>query len=360
MNAIIGYTDLLKKNVDNPELRDRYIENIQTSNVYLLDLINNVLDTARIESGKAILDEEPSDNYLIKKNLDTAFAGEIKKKHLKYTIHDSTAHRYIYHDATKMAQIMFNILSNAVKYTPEGGNIDVYFSETPSEHEGWADFTYVVKDTGIGISKKFLPHIFDSFTREKSVTDSKIVGTGLGMGIVKRLVELMEGTISVESELGKGTTVSFTIPHRIAEAPAETEHTDIIVDSKTFAGKRILLAEDNELNAEIAIEILSEAGFEIEHAEDGIICVDMLNKHDVGYYDLVLMDIQMPNMDGLKATTVIRQFPDKAKAKIPVIAMTVNAFEEDRKKCLESGMNGFITKPVDIQKLMKALVEILK
>lgn len=359
MNAIIGYTDLLKKNVDNPELRDRYIENIQTSNGYLLDLINNVLDTARIESGKATLDEEPGDSYLVGKNLDTAFASEIEKKHLKYTVHDSTIHRYVYHDETKMAQIIFNVVSNAVKYTPEGGSIDIYFSETPSEREGWADFTSVVKDTGIGISKEFLPHIFDSFTREKSVTDSKIVGTGLGMGIVKRLVELMGGTISVESELGKGTTVSFTIPHRIAEAPTEIEHADTAIDSKAFEGKRILLAEDNELNAEIAIEILSEAGFEVEHAEDGIICVDMLNKHDGGYYDLVLMDVQMPNMDGLKATTVIRQLPNPAKAKIPVIAMTANAFEEDRKKCVEAGMNGFIAKPIDIQKLMRTLVEIL-
>ncbi len=360
MNAIIGYTDLLKKNVDNPELRDRYIENIQTSNGYLLDLINNVLDTARIESGKVTLDEEPGDSYLIGKNLDTSFAGEIERKHLKYTIHDSTIHRYVYHDVTKMAQIMFNIVSNAVKYTPEGGSIDIYFSEAPSEREGWADFTSVVKDTGIGISKEFLPHIFDSFSRERSVTDSKIVGTGLGMGIVKRLVELMGGTISVESELGKGTTVSFTVPHRIAEAPAESGHTDTVIDSKTFEGKRILLAEDNELNAEIAAAILGEAGFEVEHAKDGIICVDMLNKHEAGYYDLVLMDVQMPNMNGLKATTVIRQIPDQAKAKTPIIAMTANAFEEDRKKCLEAGMDGFISKPIDIQKLMKTLVEILK
>ncbi len=357
MNAIIGYTDLLKKSVDNPELRDRYIENIQTSNGYLLDLINNVLDTARIESGKATLDEEPGDSYLIGKNLETAFASEIEKKHLKYTVHYSTIHRYIYHDATKMAQIMFNIVSNAVKYTPEGGSIDIDFSETPSEREGWADFTSVVKDTGIGISKEFLPHIFDSFTREKSVTDSKIVGTGLGMGIVKSLVELMGGTIHVESEPGKGTTVSFTIPHKIAEAPTETEHIDTAIDPKTFAGKRILLAEDNELNAEIAIEILSEAGFVVEHAEDGIICLDMLNKHD---YDLILMDIQMPNMDGLKATSVIRQLPDQAKAKMPVVAMTANAFEEDRKKCLEAGMNGFISKPIDIRSMMETLAEILK
>ncbi len=360
MNAIIGYTNLLKKSGDDPELRNRYIENIQTSNGYLLDLINNVLDAARIESGKATLDEEPGDIYQIGKNLDTAFAGEIEKKHLKYTIHDSTVHRYVYHDETKMAQIIFNIVSNAVKYTPEGGSIDIYFSETPSEREGWADFTSVVKDTGIGISKEFLPHIFDSFSREKSVTDSKIVGTGLGMGIVKRLVELMHGTISVESEPGKGTTVSFTIPHRLVEAPVETGQTDTAVDPKTFAGRRILLAEDNELNAEIAIEILGEAGFEVEHAEDGIICVDMLGKHDAGYYDLILMDVQMPNMDGLKATTVIRQLPDQKKAKIAVIAMTANAFEEDRRKCMAAGMDGFVAKPIDIRQLMETLADILK
>lgn len=360
MNAIIGYTNLLKKSADNPELRERYIENIQTSNGYLLNLINNVLDAARIESGKATLDEELGDSYLVGKNLDTAFAGEIEKKNLKYTVHDTTIHRYIYHDETKMAQIMFNVVSNAVKYTPEGGSIDIYFSETPSEREGWADFTSVVKDTGIGISKEFLPHIFDSFSREKSVTDNKIVGTGLGMGIVKRLCELMGGTISIESELGKGTTVSITIPHRIAEAPDEMEYSDTAFDAKTFAGKRILLAEDNELNAEIAIEILGEAGFVIEHAEDGIICVDMLNKNDAGYYDLILMDVQMPNMDGLKATMVIRRLPDQAKAEVPIIAMTANAFDEDRKKCLEAGMNGFIAKPINVQKLMETLVDIFK
>ncbi len=360
MNAIIGYTDLLKKNVDNPELRDRYIQNIQTSNGYLLDLINNVLDTARIESGKATLEEEPTDIYKLGKSLDTTFAGEIERKRLKYTVHDSIVHRYVYLDSTKFAQIMFNIVSNAVKYTPEGGSIDIYAGEAPSEREGWVNLTTVVKDTGIGISKQFLPHIFESFSREKSVTDSKIVGTGLGMGIVKRLVELMNGEISVESELGEGTTVTLTIPHRIADAAPENEDTEVVIDSKSFAGKRILLAEDNELNAEISVVILSEAGFEVEHAEDGIVCVDMVNKHDAGYYDLVLMDVQMPNMDGLKATTVIRRLTDKAKASTPIVAMTANAFEEDRKKCLEAGMDGFISKPIDIRKLMKTLMDILK
>ncbi len=360
MNAIIGYTDLLKKNIDNPELRDRYIQNIQTSNGYLLDLINNVLDTARIESGKATLEEEPVDIYQLGKSLDTTFAGEIQKKRLKYTVHDTIVHRYVYLDSTKFSQVMFNIVSNAVKYTPEGGSIDIYASEAPSEREGWVNLTTVVKDTGIGISKQFLPHIFESFSREKSVTDSKIVGTGLGMGIVKRLIELMNGVISVESELGKGTTVTLTIPHRIADVAPKNEDTEVAIDSKTFAGKRILLAEDNELNAEISIVILGEAGFEVEHAGDGIVCVDMINKHDAGYYDLVLMDVQMPNMDGLKATTVIRRLTDKAKASTPIVAMTANAFEEDRKKCLEAGMDGFITKPIDIQKLMGTLIEILK
>lgn len=360
MNAIIGYTDLLKNGVDDPKLRDRYIENIQTSNGYLLDLINNVLDTARIESGKATLDEQPSDSIRIGNDLDTAFAGEIAKKNLKYKVHNAITHRYVYRDETKVEQILFNVVSNAVKYTPEGGSVDIYFSEAPSEWEGWTDITTVVKDTGIGISKEFLPDIFDSFTREKSVTDSKIVGTGLGMGIVKRLVDLMGGTITVDSELGKGTTVTFTIPHRIAEAPTEAEHTVTAVDPNTFAGKRVLLAEDNDLNAEIATEILGEAGFSVERAEDGIICVDMLNKHGIGYYDLVLMDVQMPNMDGIKATTVIRQFPDKEKAEIPIIAMTANAFDEDRRRCFKAGMNGFISKPINIKKLMDTLEEILK
>ncbi len=360
MNAIIGYTDLLKKNADNLELRNRYIENIQTSNRYLLDLINNVLDTARIESGKAILDEVPGDSLEIGRVLDTAFANEIAKKHIRYTFHNSVVHRYVYHDVTKMEQIMFNIVSNAVKYTPDGGSIDIYFSEEPAGREGYANFTSVVKDTGIGISKEFLPHIFDTFSRERTVTDSKIIGTGLGMGIVKKLVELMGGTITVESELGKGTTVSFTVPHRIAEAPLKTENDGLAVTPEIFCGKRILLAEDNELNAEIAMELLGEAGFEVEHAEDGIICVDMLNKHDAGYYDLVLMDIQMPNMNGIKAASVIRSMPDESKSQIPILAMTANAFEEDKQNALAAGMNDHIAKPIDVNKFMETLAGIFK
>ncbi len=360
MNAIIGYTDLLKKNADNLELRNRYIENIQTSNRYLLDLINNVLDTARIESGKAILDEVPSDSFEIGRVLDTAFANEVAKKHIRYTIHNSVVHRYVYHDVTKMEQIMFNIVSNAVKYTPDGGSIDISFTEEPTDREGYANFTSIIKDTGIGISKEFLPHIFDTFSRERTVTDSKIIGTGLGMGIVKKLVELMGGTITVESELGKGTTVSLTIPHRIAEAPIKTENDGLAATPEIFAGKRILLAEDNELNAEIAMEILGEVGFKVEHAEDGIICVDMLNKHDAGYYDLVLMDIQMPNMDGIKATSVIRSIPDKSKSQIPILAMTANAFEEDKQNALAAGMDGHIAKPIEVNKLMETLAKIFK
>ncbi len=360
MNAIIGYTDLLKKNADNLELRNRYIENIQTSNRYLLDLINNVLDTARIESGKATLEEVQSDSFEIGRILETAFANEIAKKRIRYTTHNSVIHRYVYHDVTKMEQILFNIVSNAVKYTPDGGSIDVFFSEEPADREGYANYTSVVKDTGIGISKEFLPHIFDTFSRERTVTDSKIIGTGLGMGIVKKLVDLMGGTITVESELGQGTTVSFTVPHRIAEAPVETENDSLVVTPETFAGKRILLAEDNALNAEIAIEILGEAGFEVEHAEDGIICVDMLNKHEAGYYDLILMDIQMPNMNGIKATSVIRSIPDKSKSRIPILAMTANAFEEDRQNALAAGMDGHIAKPIEVKKLMDTLAKIVR
>jgi len=360
MNAIIGYTDLLKKNADNLELRNRYIENIQTSNRYLLDLINNVLDTARIESGKAILDEVPSDSFEIGRILDTAFANEVAKKHIRYTLHNSVVHRYVYHDVTKMEQIMFNIVSNAVKYTPDGGSIDIFFSEEPCDRDGYANYTSVVKDTGIGISKEFLPHIFDTFARERTVTDSKIIGTGLGMGIVKKLVELMGGTIAVESEMGKGTTVSFTIPHRIAEAPIQTENNSSAFTPELFDGKRILLAEDNALNAEIAMEILGEVGFEVEHAEDGIICVDMLNKHDAGYYDLILMDIQMPNMDGIKATSVIRSIPDQVKSQIPILAMTANAFEEDKQNALAAGMNGHIAKPIDVSKMMGTLKKIFE
>ena len=236
-------------------------------------------------------------------------------------------------------------------------------TEVPSDKEGCCCYRTVIEDTGIGISQEFLPHIFDEFAREKNSTESGIAGTGLGMGITKKMIDLMEGTISIESELGKGTKVTVCLPHRIAAEPevlpdAEPQKA-ASYDASVFAGKRILLAEDNALNAEIAVTILEEAGFTVEHAGDGAACVDMLERREAGYYDLILMDIQMPNMDGYQATEVIRNMAVPEKASIPIIAMTANAFEEDRKAAFAAGMNGHIAKPIDLDKLFAALSKTL-
>ena len=365
MNAIIGFTNMLEKNREDEGTFHHCVENIKVSSNYLLNLINNVLDLARIESGKATLDDTAVWNdKQFNNNLVTVFSSELEKKHL--TLHRSfeITHHDVYVDTTKLEQIFMNILSNAVKYTPPGGDIYMTVTEVPCEKEGYCCYRTVIEDTGIGMSQEFLPHIFDEFAREKNSTESRIAGTGLGMGITKKMVDLMNGTIEVESELGKGTRVTICLPHRIAseaERRIMGEKRDrLVCDLSVFAGKRILLAEDNDLNAEIAIAVLEEAGFAVEHAEDGIICVDMLERREAGYYDLILMDIQMPNMDGYKATGIIRSMKDPRKAAIPIIAMTANAFEEDRKNAFAAGMNGHIAKPVNVNRLYETLAEILK
>ena len=362
MNAIIGFTNMLEKYREDERAFHHCVENIQVSSNYLLNLINNVLDLARIESGKATLDDTAVwDANQFNDNLVTVFSSELEKKHL--TLHRAfdITHHDVYVDTTKLEQIFINILSNAVKYTPPGGDIYMTVTEVPSEKEGYCCYRTVIEDTGIGMSQEFLPHIFDEFAREKNSTESGIAGTGLGMGITKKIIDLMDGTISIESELGKGTRVTICLPHRIALTPARQagggERSALSYDASVFAGKRILLAEDNALNAEIAVAILEDAGFAVEHAEDGIICVDMLEKAPPGYYDLILMDIQMPNMDGYKATQTIRTLPDREKAEIPIIAMTANAFEEDRRNAFQAGMNGHIAKPIRVDDLLSALAK---
>ena len=265
-------------------------------------------------------------------------------------------------DETKLKEIFLNIMSNSVKYTPQGGTITITLTELPSDKIGYAIYQTVIQDTGIGMSEEFQPHIFEEFSRERSSTESRIVGTGLGMPIVKKLVDLMQGTIEVESQLGKGTKFIVTLPHRIADEVDMNQFENSVEEYQieNFLGKRILLAEDNALNAEIAITILEEAGFLLEHAEDGIICVDMIEKAEPEYYDLVLMDIQMPNMNGYKATQAIRRLPDEKKANIPIIAMTANAFEEDRQNAFRVGMNGHIAKPICVDSLLSLLAEMLK
>ena len=361
MNAIIGFAELLEKHLDDEALARSYIRKIQTANGFLLSLINNVLEMARIESGKATLDESCWNAYQFNDSLYAMFDSQMKEKGVEFVRSARVEHAEVICDETKLREIFLNILSNALKYTPAGGRITMTLDELASDRPGYAVYRTVIEDTGIGMSEEFLPHLFEEFTRERSSTESRVNGTGLGMPIVKRLVDLMQGTIEVESRIGKGTRFTVTIPHRIAgrreDGPDEKKVADF--NPERFRGRRILLAEDNELNAEIAITILEEAGFEVEHAEDGVICVDMMEKAEPGYYDLILMDIQMPNMDGYKATQTIRSFSDPRKAGITIIAMTANAFEEDKQNAYRAGMNLHIAKPIIVRELMAALGEIL-
>ena len=361
MNAIIGFTNLLEKHLDDREVVQDYIGKIKTSNEVLLSLINNVLEMARIESGKEHLDETSENAFDFLQSVFVLFESRMQEKgiHFEKAVH--VEHLNVMLDKTKMREIFLNILSNALKYTPSGGKVTMTLTELSSDESGYGVYQTVIEDTGIGMSKEFLPHIFEDFSREHSSTESRITGTGLGTAIVKRLVDLMQGKIEVESELGKGTRITLTLRHQIAGENDTKQVGENIADYRPsdFSGKRILLAEDNDLNAEIATAILEKAGFTIERAEDGVICVDMIEKADSGYYDLILMDIQMPNMDGYKATRVIRSLPDKKKTAIPIIAMTANAFEEDRQNALRAGMNGHIAKPIHVEELFSLLEKTL-
>ena len=359
MNAILGYSQLMKKELTNPKLV-HYQEMIEQSSQLLLSIINNVLDMARVESGKMELDE----NYEVVGNITQlvcgAFAAEASKKNIELNIIVNVEHKHIIVDSTKMQEILSNLISNAIKYTPEGGKVLIDVQELPYNKEGYTLIQTKVSDTGFGMSEEFLPSLFELFTRERNTTLSKIPGTGLGMAIVKNLVDLMNGSIEVESELGKGSTFTITIPHKIANK----DYTNRNIESSNefdidFKGKRILLAEDNELNAEITTTILSEMGFEVKAVEDGILCVNEMQHQPANTYDLILMDIQMPNMDGYKATDCIRHLSQLEKANIPIIAMSANAFEEDKKKAFDVKMNDYITKPIDFQKMEEVLKHIL-
>lgn len=359
MNAIVGYSQLMKKELTNPKLI-HYQEMIEQSSKLLLSIINNVLDMARVESGKMELDE----NYEVIGNITqlvcSAFAAEASRKNIEFNIIVNVEHKHIIVDSTKMQEILSNLISNAIKYTSAGGKVTIDTKELPYDKEGYVLIQTKVSDTGIGMSEEFLPSLFELFTRERNTTLSKIPGTGLGMAIVKNFVDLMNGSIEVESELGKGSTFTITIPHKIANKDYTNRN---IKDSNEcdidFMGKRILLAEDNELNAEITTTILSEMGFEVKAVEDGIFCVNEIQHQPANTYDLILMDIQMPNMDGYKATHCIRRLLQPEKANIPIIAMSANAFEEDKKKAFDVKMNDYITKPIDFQKMEQVLKHIL-
>ena len=363
MNAILGYAQLMKdelKGKDLPETSE-HLKKLQQSGSLLLSIINNVLDMAQIESGKMEIDENYARIEDIRQTLFEIFEDEAKKKNLElhYTI--NIEHEHILTDITKVKEIFVNILSNAIKYTPSGGSVMLNIGELACDEPGYMIVRTSVSDTGIGMSRDYLTKIFDAFTRERNTTKSKITGSGLGMSIVKKYVDLLGGTIDVESELGKGSTFTVTLKHRIADESyyekKQTENPETC--SEILEGKNILLAEDNDLNAEIAEVILERAGLKIERVEDGIQCVNRIMKMPAGTYDMILMDIQMPQMDGYKATRVIRRLPDKDKACIPIIAMTANAFEEDKRKAIAAGMNGHIAKPIQVDKLLSTLKTIL-
>ena len=359
MNAIIGFRDLLEKHQEEPEKRADYLRKIEDASDVLLSIINNVLEMARIEKGTLEIDETAWSAEQFNDTLYSVFHEMMVQKNIEFTRQIDVYNHYVFCDPIKLREIFLNVLSNAYKYTRPGGKVHMHLNEIPSDREGYALYQTTISDTGIGISEEFMPHIFEEFSREHNTTDNKIEGTGLGMPIVKHFVELLGGSIEVKSEKNVGTTVIVTLPHRIAEKSDLVAHTGVELDPKMFFGKRILLAEDNELNAEIAIEILKEAGFVIELAEDGQICVDMLDKASPGYYDLILMDIQMPNMNGYDATRTIRAHKDSDKANIPILAMTANAFEEDKREADRCGMNGHLAKPINGRELMKELASLL-
>ena len=359
MNAIIGYAELMEAHWGEKEVTTNYLQKLKGASQFLLALIGNVLEIARIESGKETLNEAPWNLMKLEETLDILLDGEISRKQLTVNRNVNIRHANVYCDALKIREIIMNLLSNAVKYTSEGGKIVLDIDEKPSARDGFMTLQIRVSDNGIGISKEYIPHIFDAFTRERSSSESGIIGTGLGLHIVKSFVDLMNGDISVESESGKGTC--FTVEISCRKVPEEElqQQMEEQPENVSLAGRRFLLAEDNGLNAEIAMTILQDAEAEVELAADGKIAVDMLKDAPVGYYDTVLMDIQMPNMNGYQATGVIRKLPDE-RAKIPIIAMTANAFEEDRQAALAAGMDDYVAKPVEISELFRTIMKNLK
>lgn len=361
MNAIIGFTDIAEKYIDDSDRVLDSLKKVKMSSIHLLTLVNDVLDMSRVESGAAHIEEEPVCVDVAADNLFSLLNGSASEKNITLSsiIDESVTHHWIYADRLHTMRILTNIVSNSVKYTNPGGKIDLVAEELPCSRNGYARYRYTVSDTGIGMSSEFLDHVFEPFSRAESATKSGVTGTGLGMSITKSLVELMGGSISIESEPDVGTIVRVEFENRIAE-PVVLKNTSENSSSLHLKGKKILLVEDNRLNQEIATEILEDEGIFIDTAEDGDIAVEKMKNAGKGQYDLILMDIQMPRMNGYDATREIRKLPDSYAANIPIIAMTANAFEEDKKNAFAAGMNAHIAKPIDIPKLMNALSEVLK
>ena len=360
MNAIIGYADLASRHLDDPAKLEKYMENIQVCGQNLLMLLNNVLDLARIENDKTEMEYSVSDVDKDFRNCVAMFQNQADSKGQTLTVTAHLLYPYVYADIPHLTEVCTNLVSNAVKYTGAGGTIHCDVTQKPGKKEGWCDMVVTVADNGIGMSQEFQKHIFEPFERERTSTVSKVEGSGIGMGIVKKLVELMSGTVEVESKIGVGSTFTVTIPCRIAsgdetQAKRETNPSD----QKCLCGTRILLTEDNDLNAEIAVELLQEEGCTVDRAKDGVECVDMLEKAANGTYQMILMDIQMPVMNGYDAAKKIRRMDDPQKAGIPIIAMTANAFSEDKQAALDVGMNDHIAKPINMNILVPTIQKYL-
>ena len=360
MNAIIGYADLASRHLDDPAKLEKYMENIQVCGQNLLMLLNNVLDLARIENDKTEMEYSVSDVDKDFRNCVAMFQNQADSKGQTLTVTAHLLYPYVYADIPHLTEVCTNLVSNAVKYTGAGGTIHCDVTQKPGKKEGWCDMVVTVADNGIGMSQEFQKHIFEPFERERTSTVSKVEGSGIGMGIVKKLVELMSGTVEVESKIGVGSKFTVTIPCRIAsgdetQAKRETNPSD----QKCLCGTRILLTEDNDLNAEIAVELLREEGCTVDRAKDGVECVDMLEKAANGTYQMILMDIQMPVMNGYDAAKKIRRMDDPQKAGIPIIAMTANAFSEDKQAALDVGMNDHIAKPINMNILVPTIQKYL-
>jgi len=359
MNAIIGFTALAQTHIDDRGQVEDYLKKISVSSQHLLSLINDVLDMSRIESGKVTLEAKPVHLPELVHELRDIIQAVVSEKDLSLTLDTvGVENEDIIADPLRLEQILINVLANAVKFTPDGGQISLWIVQKDTAPAGYADFEFHIKDNGIGMSEEFQKHIFEQFARERTSTVSKIQGTGLGMAITKSLVDMMGGRITVKSEQGKGS--EFTISLRFPIGEAKTEQTPPAAKASASAGKKLLVVEDNELNLEIASTLLKEAGFAVDTAENGKVAVEKVEAASADRYDLILMDIQMPEMDGYEATRRIRALPDTKKAALPIVAMTANAFEDDRKNALRAGMNGHIAKPLDIQKLFQVLSELLK
>ncbi len=360
MNAIIGFTKLLREHSGDQKKVNDYTDKINASGSVLLSLINQVLEMARIESGEAELNEDVGNLKELVESIKAVFEPEAGRKKLTcdYLVH--VKDEFANYDETKVREILINVIGNSVKYTPDGGCISVNVEQVSTGKKGCASYRFIISDTGIGMSEEYLPHIFEEFTRERTSTETKVDGTGLGLPIVKSLVDMMGGRIEVQSKVGVGTTTIILLPFTVAtntEVLTSMDQSWETVADK-MRGRRILMAEDNDLNAELAVTLLQEKGLIIDRAADGVQCIAMLRSRPSDYYMAILMDIQMPNMDGYQATEIIRGL-NYARSEIPIIAMTANAFEEDRRKAMASGMNGHIVKPIDLEHIFTALGDII-